>query len=223
MAKTFGAERGLSRLMSFTDGVFAIALTLLITEIKPPGSPQGPQVGASLLQAMAGQWRQDLALLMGFAVIGTYWLQHYYSGAIYTKTDHVFGLLNLVFMLAIVIVPYPLRLWCFHVGTSHERTASVALALGVALLALGWMGKWFYALPHRRMMDDRLTDDFIRQMTRRYGGSALVQLVGVALSVAAPRTGVAVVLLAVLFFLIPQPKPRYKLGQEPDGPEETHG
>ncbi len=221
MARTFGAERGLSRLMSFTDGVFAIALTLLITEIKPPGAPDGPQVGASLLEAMAGQWRQDLALLLGFSVTGAYWLQHHYSGAIYTKTDHVFGLLNLLFLLAIVIVPYPLRLWCFHVGTPHERTASVALAVGVALLALGWMGKWLYALPHRRIMDDRLTDDFIRQMTRRYGGSALIQLLGVALSFVAPRVGVAVVLLAVLFFLLPQPKPRYKPGQEPDGPEQS--
>jgi len=220
MARTFGAERDPNRLMSFTDSVFAIALTLLITEIKPPGSPQGPQVGASLLQAMSGQWRQDLALLMGFTVIGVYWLQHYYSGAIYTKTDHVFGLLNLVFMLAIVIVPYPLRLWCFHVGTQHERTASISLAIGVTLLALGWMGKWLYALPDRRIMDDRLTDDFIRQMTRRYGGSALIQLAGVALSFVAPRVGVAVVLLAVLFFLIPQPKPRYKPGQEPDGSED---
>jgi uncharacterized membrane protein len=94
MARTYGAERGLNRLTSFTDGVFAIALTLLITEIKPPGAPQGPQVTGNLLQAMTGQWRQDLALFMGFTVIGAYWLQHYYSGAIYTKTDHVFGLLN---------------------------------------------------------------------------------------------------------------------------------
>src|SRR5437764_14374989 len=126
MAKTHGAERWTGRLMSFTDGVFAIALTLLITEIKPPGSPQGPQVVADLLHAMAGQWRQDLALLLGFFVIGAYWLQHYSSGAIYTKSDHVFSLLNLLFMLAIIIVPYPLRLWCFHLGTPHERTASVS-------------------------------------------------------------------------------------------------
>ena len=41
MARTIGAERGLSRFEGFTDGVFGIALTLLITEIKPPGAPQG--------------------------------------------------------------------------------------------------------------------------------------------------------------------------------------
>jgi hypothetical protein len=85
------------------------------------------------------------------------------------------------------------------------------------------MGKWFYALPHRRIMDDRLTDDFIRQMTRRYGGSALIQLAGVALAFIAPRLGVAVVLASVLFFLLPHPKPRYNPGQEPDGPQDAGG
>jgi uncharacterized membrane protein len=215
MARTYGAERDTSRLMSFTDGVFAIALTLLITEIKPPGSPEGPEVGANLLDAMAGQWREYLALLLGFAVIGAYWLQHYYSGGIYTKTDHVFGVLNLLFMLAIVIVPYPLRVWSFNLDTPEERTASVTLAVGVTLLAVTWMGKWLYALPHRRIMDDRLTDDFIGQITRRYGVAALVQLAGIAIAFVAPRVGVAIVLATVFFFLIPQPKPRYKPGEEP--------
>jgi len=223
MARTYGAERDTSRLMSFTDGVFAIALTLLITEIKPPGSPEGPQVGASLLDAMAGQWREYLALLLGFAVIGAYWLQHYYTGAIYTKTDHVFGVLNLLFMLAIVIVPYPLRVWSFNLDTPQETTASVTLAAGVTLLALGWMGKWFYALPERRIMDDRLTDDFIRQLTRRYGLATLVQLAGIAIVFVAPRVGVAVVLGTVFFFLMPQPKPRYKPGQDPRSTDAREG
>src|SRR3954454_18315732 len=142
MARTYGAERDTSRLMSFTDGVFAIALTLLITEIKPPGSPQGPEVDASLVEAIASQWREGLALLLGFLVIGAYWLQHYYTGAIYTKTDHVFGVLNLLFMLAIIVVPYPLRGWSFNLDTPQEGTASVALAVGVTPLALGWMGQW---------------------------------------------------------------------------------
>jgi uncharacterized membrane protein len=215
MARTYGAERDTSRLMSFTDGVFAIALTLLITEIKPPGSPEGPDVVASLLDAMTGQWREWLALLLGFWVIGAYWLQHYYTSAIYAKTDHVFGLLNLTFLFAVVVVPYPLRVWSFHLGTPHESTASVALAVGVTLLALGWMAKWLYALPHRRIIDDRLTDEFIGQMTRRYGIATLVQVVGIVVAFFVPLAGVAIVLAAVLFFLTPQPRPRYKPGQEP--------
>ncbi len=64
MADTHGAERGLQRFEGFTDAVFAIALTLLIVEIKPPGAPEGPQAGPSLLEAIASQWRELTALLL---------------------------------------------------------------------------------------------------------------------------------------------------------------
>ena len=82
MAKIHGAERGLQRFEAFSDALFAFALTLLITEIKAPGAPDGPHVGASLWQAVAGQWRQQLALLVAFVGTGIYWLQHHYSGRI---------------------------------------------------------------------------------------------------------------------------------------------
>jgi hypothetical protein len=83
------------------------------------------------------------------------------------------------------------------------------------------MAKWFYALSGRRVMDGRLAPDFIRQMTRRYGVATLIQIAAVPLAVAAPRAGVAVALLCVAFFLLPQPKPRYKPGEEPRSEEKT--
>jgi uncharacterized membrane protein len=84
---------------------FAIALTLLIVEIKVPGSPQGPQGYSDLAKAMAEQWREHLALVLCYVVIGAYWLQHHYSGRIYDRSDHWFGALNLLFLLAIVVIP----------------------------------------------------------------------------------------------------------------------
>ena len=118
--QTHGAERGLDRFEGFSDAVFAIALTLLIVEIKVPGSPEGPHGYSDLASAMAEQWREFLALVLCYVVIGAYWLQHHYSGRIYAKTDHWFGALNLLFLLAIVVIPYPIRVWCFHLGTRFE-------------------------------------------------------------------------------------------------------
>lgn len=221
-AKTHGAERGLDRFEGFSDAVFAIALTLLIVEIKVPGSPQGPQGYTGLLQAMADQWREHLALLLCYVVIGAYWLQHHYSGRIYSRSDHWFGAINLLFLLAIVIVPYPIRIWCFHLGSGFEPVASVIFATGLALIACVWMAKWFYGLSGRRVMDERLAADFLRQMTRRYGFAALIQIAAVPLSVFAPRLGVAVALLCVGFFLLPQPKPRYNPGEYPGGEKEPN-
>ena len=102
MAHTFGAVRGLKRLEGFSDAVFAIALTLLVVEIKPPGTPEGPEVGASLWHAIAEQWREHLALLISFFAIGVYWLQHHHSGRIYVHSDHGFSAINLGFLLAVM-------------------------------------------------------------------------------------------------------------------------
>src|SRR5579875_3658716 len=106
--ETHGAERGLGRFEGFSDAVFAIALTLLIVEIKVPGSPEGTHGYSDLAHAMAEQWRQYLALVLCYVVIGAYWLQHHYSGRIYAKSDHWFGAINLLFLLAIVVIPYPI-------------------------------------------------------------------------------------------------------------------
>ena len=219
-ADTHGAERGLNRFEGFSDAVFAIALTLLIVEIKVPGSPEGPSGYSDLLTAMAEQWREHLALILCYVVIGAYWLQHHYSGRIYAKSDHWFSAINLLFLLAIVVVPYPIRVWCFHLGGRFEPTASVTLVVGLALTACTWMAKWFYGLSGRRVMDERLAPDFLRQMTRRYGVATLAQIAAVPIAILAPRPGVAIALLSVAFFLLPQPKPRYRPGEEPSAEEK---
>lgn len=219
--KTWGAERGLSRFEGFSDAVFAIALTLLIVETKVPGAPDGPHGYGDLARAMAEQWREHLALLLCFGVIGAYWLQHHYSGRIYARSDHWFGAINLLFLLAIVVIPYPVRLWCFHLGTPHEPVASLTLAAGLALTSCAWMAKWFYGVEGGRVVDERLAPDFLRQMRRRYGLVALVQIAAIPVALAAPRPGVAIALLCTAFFLLPQPRPRYKPGEEPGAEEIT--
>jgi uncharacterized membrane protein len=221
-AETHGAERGLSRFEGFSDAVFAIALTLLIVEIKVPGSPEGPHGYSDLAGAMAEQWREFLALGLCYVVLGAYWLQHHYSGRIYAKSDHWLSAINLLFLLAIVVIPYPIRVWCFHVGTGFEHVASLTLVAGLAMIACTWMGKWFYGMPGRRLMDERLAPDFLRQMTRRYGIATLIQISAVPVAIAAPRVGVAIALLCVAFFLLPQPKPRYKPGEEPKQAEKLN-
>ena len=130
--------------------------------------------------------------------------------------------LNLLFLLAIVVIPYPIRLWCFHLGTSFEAGASVTLVAALALTDCTWMGRWFYAMPGRRLMDKRLAPDFLRQMTRRYGVATLIQIAAVPVAIAAPRVGVAIALLCVAFFVLAQPRPRYNPCEEPDEAEKLN-
>jgi uncharacterized membrane protein len=216
MSRNYGAVRGLGRFEGFTDAVFAIALTLLIIEIKPPGAPDGSRDYTSLVAAMAEQWRDWAALLLCYITIGAYWLQHHYAGRIYARSDHVFGVINLLFLLAIILIPYPIRLWCFHVGTPFEAAAAVTLTIALACTALIWMMKWFYGLSHGlRVMDERLAPDFLKQMTRRYGIATMSQIAAVPIALLWPRIGTGIAVLTVAWFFIPQPSPRYRPGHEP--------
>ena len=96
----------------------------------------------------------------------------------------------------------------------------MTLVAGLALAACTWMAKWFYGMPGRRVMDERLAPDFLGQMTRRYGIATLMQIAAAPVAIAAPRVGVALALLCVAFFLLPQPKPRYKPGEEPSADQK---
>jgi hypothetical protein len=83
------------------------------------------------------------------------------------------------------------------------------------------MAKWFYAMPHRRIIDERLTPDFLRQMSRRYAVATVIQIAAAPVAIVAPRTGVGIGLLCVMYFLLPQPEPRYQPGEEPSPEEKT--
>ena len=219
MASTQGAERGLKRFEGFTDAVFAIALTLLFLEIKPPGSPDGPPAAANVARAVAEQWQDHLALVVSFLGIGIYWLQHHYSGRLYAKSDHVFGLINLGFLFGIMALPYPVRLWAFHLDSPGEAEASAILAAALLLPSLFWVMKWLYASPDRRLIDRRLAPDYVRQMTRRYVAGAAVLALAALSALAAPRLGLALSFAATAYWILPQPKPRYRPGEEPSEEE----
>jgi uncharacterized membrane protein len=221
MASTHGAERGLKRFEGFTDAVFAIALTLLFVELKPPGSPDGPPAAVSIARAVAEQWQDHLALIVSFLTIGIYWLQHHYSGRLYAKSDHVFSLINLGFLFCIMALPYPTRLWAFHLGTPGEAEASAILAVALLLPSLFWLTKWLYASPHRRLIDRRLAPDYVSQMTRRYAvGTSLLALAAL-IALFAPRVGLAFSFVATAYWILPQPRPGYRPGEEPDEEERT--
>jgi uncharacterized membrane protein len=175
----------------------------------------GHTSGVSLFRVIAGQWRELLALFLSFPVIGVYWLQHHNAGRIYVRSDYAAGGLNLCFLFAVTFLPDPLRIWCFHVGTVHERAASVVLTIGLSLPPLLWLVKWVYGMRRRRLMDERLAPDFVSQMTRRYAVSSGLHATAIPLAFLVPRLAVSLALGVIAPFLLPQPKPRYKAGLEP--------
>jgi len=99
-----------SRLEAFSDGVFAIAITLLILEIKVPP----PGAAGELGPALARLWPSYLALVTSFANVGVMWINHHRLFGLIERTDEGLLGLNLLLLLGVTLVPFPTALLAEH-------------------------------------------------------------------------------------------------------------
>ena len=99
------------RLEAFSDGVFAIAVTLLILDVAVPADS-----GGNLLGAVGDQWASYLAYLVSFSTIGAVWLAHSVITEYLDRADAVFVRLNLLLLLVVSFLPFPTRLLAEYVG-----------------------------------------------------------------------------------------------------------
>ncbi len=94
-----------SRLEAFSDGVFAIVITLLILDIRFPDVPY-----SQFIEALRSVWPRILAYVLSFIIIGLYWVAHHNSMHAMKKTDRGFLWLNILFLLCVSFIPFPTSL-----------------------------------------------------------------------------------------------------------------
>jgi len=127
--------REIDRIAAFTDGVMAIAITLLVLNIDVPHL--GHQQGGQLDEKLYHLWRDFLAYGISFAVIGRYWLIHHRFFATLARYDRRLVTLNLVFLAFIVLIPFVSDV----IGLYGDiATAVIAYAIVLSATAsLNWM------------------------------------------------------------------------------------
>ena len=143
------ATQGLDRLAAFSDGVFAIAITLLILPLADAEIDQN-DVGRSLAELAP----RGLTFALSFAVIGRYWIVHHDNIRALVRSDRGLLVLNLVFLFCIAFMPFPTSV----LGATSDNAAAVILyaatiiATSIALAAL-----WWYATFFRKLSDPDVT------------------------------------------------------------------
>ena len=127
-----------SRLEAFSDGVIAIAITLLVLEIHVPET-DGPD---SLGHQLADQWPSYAAYLVSFVTIGIIWVNHHAMVSRLRKTNHTVLILNLFLLMSIAILPFTTDLVAEYLRESDGQHLAAAIYGGSLLL----MGLAFYAM-----------------------------------------------------------------------------
>jgi uncharacterized membrane protein len=194
-------ERGTERVEAFSDGVFAIAITLLILDVKVPHSP-GTTI--DLLGELLRLWPSYFALVLSFVMIGIYWANHHYVFKLFEKTDHILNLLNLLLLLFISFLPFPTAvLGDYILDETNQTTAATFYSVGLLLPAVSWTLIWLYACYGRRLVDHRLEQRFVWILTAKYVGTVVVYSIAVIVSLIAFKVGVALCVGLTLLYLAP--------------------
>jgi uncharacterized membrane protein len=193
-------RRGLStgRLEAFSDGVFAIAITLLVLDIVIPASAE-----RHLLRSVIDLWPSYLAYVVSFSTIGAMWLGHNAVTEYLDHADATFVRLNLLFLLFVAFLPLPTRLFAdFIERESSERVAVTIYGLALLLTATLLLVLWRYAV-RRELVRPDADDEEIQLLTQRLtpGLGAYVILIPAGLFV--PTVAVIGYLAIALFYIIP--------------------
>jgi uncharacterized membrane protein len=188
------------RVEALSDGVIAIAITLLILEIKVPEG-----AGEDLGHQLAEQWPSYVSYAVSFFVIGVIWLNHHALFAHLGRADRKLMALNLVLLFTIATIPWPTNLLATYMreGGDAERLAALIysgtmLAMGVAFGSL-----WSYAARDRRLLGTDLSDEEIRRRTLRFTIGAPFYLVALLVALVSAPACLAINAALAVYYAIP--------------------
>ena len=136
-------RRDTMRLVAFSDGVFAISITLLVLEIRPPTDY------GNLLHGLAVLWPSYVAYALTFLFIGQVWVNHHVMFDHIRAADRVILFLNTLLLMVVAFLPFATSVLAGALRTGHgQRTAVVFYGIAFAVTALTFNAVWRYARRH---------------------------------------------------------------------------
>ena len=202
-------DHGLARLEAFSDGVFSIAITLLVIEIHVP------QVDHGLAAALLAQWPSYLAYVVSFVIIGIWWANHHELFEHFQRSDHLLMLLNTLHLMCIAFLPFSTAVVAdYLLQPSAEADVAAAFYVGTLLLAaIAYNLVWRYG-ARAGLLRRSFSDAYVRQRDVRSLLSILVYVLALALAFVSVAVSLAICFLVALYYALPTRRPALR---EPRG------
>jgi uncharacterized membrane protein len=195
------ARADTTRLEAFSDGVFAIAITLLVLELRVP-----PHEPGQLWHELVGEWPQFAAYLSSFFVIGIMWVNHHSMFKQIRRTDRSLLFLNLLLLLWTALLPFPTGLIARTLGDggSDAKVAEAVYGANLTLAAIAFSLIWTYAVRNRRLIDHEMTPQQERASIARFSAGTIVYATTIGIAFVSPGLALAVQFALALYYLFEQ-------------------
>lgn len=188
-----------SRVEAFSDGVFAIAITLLGLELKVPTAH-----GGALTVALLEAWPAYLSFFSSFITITIIWINHHRLFTHIVRVDHVLLLLNSALLMVVTIVPFGTAILSEHLAKAEQQRTAEMLYTGVFMaLTLAFNFLWRHAAREHRLLDRAMDKQIIRRINLQYGAGPLLYTCSFGLAFVTPWASLAANILFVAFFALP--------------------
>jgi len=201
-------EKETGRIEAFSDGVFAIAATLLVLEIHVPLAANGDALSTvtELWNDLLHQWPHYLAYFMGFSTIVIMWINHHNLFRLIRRSTHGLLLWNSLLLLVISLVPFPTALLADYLSPLETDKARLVLLIysGWGLvIALCYNFLWWYMSSNNRLINRTADPREVRAVTQSYFFGPILYLTALLAALVDAHVSLAVNLLLVTFFALP--------------------
>jgi uncharacterized membrane protein len=190
-------SRDTGRLEAFSDGVFAISITLLVLEIRRPDDY------TNLLHGLLALWPSYLAYVVSFLFIGQVWANHHVMFDQIRAADRMVLLLNTLLLMVVAFLPFATSVIAGALDDGHgQRTAVVFYGVAFAATALTFNAVWQYACRHR-LLSNALDLAGRRAIAGRFRLALVWLAFGALLGALLPVLGLVVIAAFNAFYWLP--------------------
>ncbi|MER6317365.1 TMEM175 family protein [Streptomyces sp. NPDC001581] len=190
-------ENETGRIEAFSDGVFAVIITILVLELKVP-----EETGSDFWHGVREQWPHYAAYVVSFLIIGVMWVNHHTIFSHLKRVDRPLLFLNLLVLMVVSVVPYTTNVLAEHLmEEGGAATAAAVLYSGVTVAyAVAFLGFWWYVTRVGHLFHEKVDRAGARATRVRFGLGAIAYPLTVVLAFySATLTLVAHFLIAIYY------------------------
>jgi uncharacterized membrane protein len=185
------------RTEAFSDGVFSIAATLLVLDLKVPAA------NGDLLSALAHLWPAYASYAVSFLTIGIIWMNHHTIFAHLRRVDRPLQVLNLLLLLVVALIPFPTSILATYLESGHDQAAAGAI-YGVVMTAMGvsFGSLWMYVLRHDALRTTTISVARKRELLLRFAVGSPIYAAGIGLAFVSAKLSLLIYAALAIYYLV---------------------
>jgi uncharacterized membrane protein len=193
--------RATDRLEAFTDAIIAIAITLLVLDIKVP-SREVNESNQALWHALGDIWPNYFGYALSFIVLGIMWVNHHHIFQYIARTNHTFLIINVFFLLCVSFLPFPTALVAEYIGHEGAKTATIVYTGWFVVTAIFYNLIWRY--PQRAGLIDEAADPAaIASINRAFNLGPPSYFIAFVVAFISPMAALIIMTILAILYALP--------------------